>query len=103
MYAHNTLVIQIQFSQVQLVHFLASISRNRSVALEAVEEHVEARADVHGGGARVGVVRVDDAECGLHRARGDAGFEGERGDVEDRGAGRFGASAGCRGYCKRSN
>lgn len=64
-----------------------------------MEQDVQARGDVHGCGAGFGVVGVYDAEDGFEGSRGDAGFEVLGGDVEDGGAGGFGASSCCRGDC----
>ena len=59
-----------------------------------MEEYIEACANVHCGGARFCVERVDDPESGLQRTTGNAGLEGLGGDVKDSSAGGFGASPG---------
>lgn len=45
---------------------------NSCVALQAMKQHVEARADVYGHGARLGIEGVDDTQERAKCARGDA-------------------------------
>ena len=53
---------------------------------------------MHGGGHGAGVYWVADADGGFEVAVRDAGFRFLVDQVEDGGAGRFGAGAGCGGH-----
>lgn len=74
----------------------ALVVRQRGVALERVVHRVEPAAHVDVARARRRVVRIDDAEQRLERARGNARLEPQRGDVDDGRARRLGARAGRR-------
>lgn len=63
-------------------------------AFEGVAEDVEPGGGVHGGGHGAGVEGVADAEGGFQGAVGNACFCFFGDEVEDGGAGRFGAGAG---------
>ena len=57
-------------------------------------QHIETGRSVHGRGHSAGVQRVTDTEGGLEGAVSDSGFCFLGDEVEDCGAGRFGAGTG---------
>ncbi len=57
-----------------------------------MEEHIKACTNVHGGGARFCVERVNDSKSGFQRATGNAGLERLGSNVKNSGTSRFRAS-----------
>ncbi len=68
--------------------------RNRSEALQTVEEHIETGADVNRCRARLCVKRVYDSESRLQSTVSNSRLEGLGRDIEDSGTSRFRASSG---------
>jgi hypothetical protein len=58
-----------------------------------MEEHIEACTNMHCGGTRFSVERVNDSKSGFQSATSNAGLERLGSDVKNSGTGRFRASS----------